>query len=81
MGCFEDIIKHIMWKFNKEVPSKLEVHKPQDLSNVNHKDTVDNKKSLPIEGGKSQSIGDMWNLKHDINSTKFYLILIKYELK
>ena len=50
---------------------------------VHYYDTVvpDNKKYPQLEGGNSMKIGDMWNIKHDISSPKFYKILIKTELK
>ena len=34
-----------------------------------------------MEGGESKTIGDMWTLKHDISSPKFYKLLINIELK
>ena len=39
-----------------------------------------NKKSPPLEGGDSAKIGGMWNLKHEISSSKFYEILTNTEL-
>ena len=40
-----------------------------------------NRRAPPLEGGHSDKIRGMWNLKHDIISPKFYELLIKKELK
>ena len=40
-----------------------------------------NTKAPPLEGVYSTKIGDMWNLKYEISSPKFYELLIKSELK
>ena len=34
-----------------------------------------------MEGGISENIGGVWTLNHEINSPKFYELLIKTELK
>ena len=39
------------------------------------------KKDLSLEGENFTKIGGMWILKHDINSTKFYELLIKTDIK
>ena len=39
------------------------------------------RRAPPLEGGHSTKIGDMWSLKHEISSPKFYELLIKTELK
>ena len=41
----------------------------------------DNRRAPPFEVWHSTKIGGMWNLKHEISSSKFYEILIKAELK
>ena len=41
----------------------------------------DNKRAPPWESGHYTKIGGMWTLKHEINSPKFYEILINTELK
>ena len=48
-----------------------------------YQDTVvqANKKSPPLEDGKSMNIGGMWTIKHEISSPKLYELLIKTELK
>ena len=40
-----------------------------------------NKRDPPLEGGHSTEIVGMWNLKHEINSPKFYELFINTELK
>ena len=35
----------------------------------------------PLESGNSTKIGGVWNLKHEISSTKLYELLINTELK
>ena len=40
-----------------------------------------NKRDLPLEGVNSTKVGDVWTLKHEIRSPKFYEILIKTEIK
>ena len=40
-----------------------------------------NKKTPPLEGGHSTKNGDMWTLKHEIRSPKFYELIINIELK
>ena len=40
-----------------------------------------NKRAPPLEGDHSENIGDMWTLKHEISSPRFYELLIKIELK
>ena len=40
-----------------------------------------NRRAPILEGGHSTKIGEMWTLKHEISSPKFYEILIKTELK
>ena len=41
----------------------------------------DKKRDPPLEGGYSTKIGDMWTLKHENISPKFYELLIKTEIK
>ena len=36
-----------------------------------------NKRATPLEGGISKNIGGMWTLKHEINSPRFYELLIQ----
>ena len=36
-----------------------------------------NRRAPPLEGGHSENIGGMWNLKHEISSPRFYDLLIK----
>ena len=40
-----------------------------------------NKRAMLLPGEHSTKIGGMWNLKHDIRSTKFYELFVKTELK
>ena len=40
-----------------------------------------NSRVPPLEGVHSTKIDDMWNIKHEIRSPKFYELLIKIELK
>ena len=35
------------------------------------------RRAPPLQGGQSTKIGGMWTIKHEINSPKFYEILIK----
>ena len=39
------------------------------------------KRDISLDGGGSTKIGDMWTLKHEISSPKFYELLIKTKLK
>ena len=64
-------------KFSKSSLDKKDSPKFQDTTTV-----VPAKNRAPqLEGGDSTKIGDMWTLKHDISSPKFYEILIKTEHK
>ena len=40
-----------------------------------------NRRAPPLEGRISDKVGDMWTLKHEISSPRFYELLIKIELK
>ena len=40
-----------------------------------------NRRAPPLEEGISKNIGDMWTLKHEISSPRFYKLLIKTLLK
>ena len=40
-----------------------------------------NRRATPLEGWHSTKFGDMWTLKHEIISQKFYVLLTKTELK
>ena len=40
-----------------------------------------NRRTPILDGGYSRKIGNMWNIKHEIISLKFYKLLIKTELK
>ena len=40
-----------------------------------------NRRAPPLDCGHSTKIGGMWNLKHDIRSTKLYELLIKIKVK
>ena len=42
---------------------------------------TDKNRAPQLEGVKYTKIGDMWTLKHEISSPKFYELLIKTELK
>ena len=37
---------------------------------------LDKKKAPSLDGGHSTKIGGMWNIKHEINSPKFYELII-----
>ena len=40
-----------------------------------------NRKVAPLEGGHSKKIGGIWTLKHEINSPKFYELVINNDPK
>ena len=42
---------------------------------------LDNRRSPPFGVGNYTKIGGMWTLKHEIITPKFYVLLIKTELK
>ena len=50
-----------------------------DSPNAQNPDIVvrSKKKDPSLEGGNSMNIDDMWTLKHDIISQKYYELLIK----
>ena len=55
--------------------------KPQDSSNLTHKDISDTRRAPPLEGGNSQEIIGMWMLKQKIISPNFYKIPPRFELR
>ena len=61
----------------KSLPTHKGSPKPPDTTTV----FLANRRSPPLEGGKSTKIGSMWNLKHDIISPRLYELLINTELK
>ena len=58
------------YKFPK---SQKDTLNPQDPTTV----VPDNRRAPPLDRGKSNKIGGMWNPKHEISSPKLYELLIK----
>ena len=55
-------------KIQESSPDKKDPPKAQDTTTM----VPDNKKATLLEGGHYTKIGDMWTLKHEIRSQKFY---------
>ena len=58
-------------------PTQKDTLTPLDPATV----VTANRRDPPLEGGHSTKIGDMWTLKHETRSPKFYELLINTELK
>ena len=69
--CFASITDQI--NNLKSLPTQKDSSNPPDPTIV----VLANMTDTPLEGGHSIKIGGMWNLKHEISSTKFYKIIIK----
>ena len=61
-----NIFTQIMSQKHHYSPLNTDSLKYQDPDSVLH----NNNKYLPLEGGNYMKNGDMWNIKHDINSPK-----------
>ena len=64
-------------KIPKYSPTQKDTSTPLDPTTV----VLTNRRAPPLKRGNSTKIGDMWTLKHEISSPKFYELLIKTELK
>ena len=62
---------------SKFSPSQKDTSNPPEPTTV----VPSTRRSPPLDEGHSTKIGGMWTLKHEINSQKFYELLIKTELK
>ena len=62
---------------SKSSPAQKDTTTPPDPTTT----VQTNRRAPPLEGGHSENIGGMWNLKHEISSPIFYELLIKIELK
>ena len=71
------MFKHMMVQNQHSSPVNMDSPKYQDPDTV----VSTNKKYSPLEGGNSTKHCDMWTLKHEISSPKFYELLVKTEIK
>ena len=72
-------------KMSTDMTSQKHISSPVNMDSPKYQDpdTVvsTNKKYPPLEGGNSTKHCDMWTLKHEISSPKFYELLVKTEIK
>ena len=71
------LLKQVLIQNQNSSPDKMDSPKAQDPTTL----VLDNNKASPLEGVHSTKVVGMWTLKNDINSPKFYELLIKTELK
>ena len=67
---FKEMLAAITDKMNtlKSFPTQNNSTKPPDPTNV----VPTNRRDPQLDGGQYTKIGGMWNLKHEISSTRFY---------